>query len=175
MNRAAKVVILTMPGLIYLGMWVMHLEKQIAEGTQAYIEVAGYDPRDLFSGHYIQYRLVLDKQRNLCEDDRVLNCICLKSKAESETFPEPLPLLVADWNKTCASKPACSTFLKGKCQGNSFLAGVERFYIPEIYQDDLARLPEPSFIKVSLLPDGRAIARDLLIHRKSFKELNLEK
>ena len=42
---------------ICLLLWTMHLTWQRNHGTEIKVAVTGYDPRDLFSGHYIQYQI----------------------------------------------------------------------------------------------------------------------
>ncbi len=41
--------------------WTLHLTWQRAHGTLIKVTVTGYDPRDLFSGHYLQYEIDWDQ------------------------------------------------------------------------------------------------------------------
>ena len=41
--------------------WTMWLYVQQATGTEIKVAVTGYDPRDLLSGHYIQYTIDWNK------------------------------------------------------------------------------------------------------------------
>lgn len=47
--------------LIALAIWALSLAQQRASGYDVKVAVEGYDPRDLLSGHYIQYQINWEK------------------------------------------------------------------------------------------------------------------
>lgn len=68
--------------LICLALWTAFLAYQRNTGQEVIVAVQGYDPRDLLSGHYIQYQVDWDKtdctqfadnvcpQKDFCKDAR---------------------------------------------------------------------------------------------------------
>ncbi len=58
--------------IIALLFWVAMIEVQRGQGKEVVVRLRGYDPRDLLSGHYIQYWLDWDKtdcsqfENNVC-------------------------------------------------------------------------------------------------------------
>ena len=46
---------------VCLVLWTLHLSWQRSHGTEVKVAVTGYDPRDLLSGHYIQYQIDWEK------------------------------------------------------------------------------------------------------------------
>ncbi len=73
MNNKILAVILIVPFLCLAG-WVMYLTVQRETGQEVTVAVAGYDPRDLLSGHYIQY--TIDWNRTDCSQFE--NAVCPK-------------------------------------------------------------------------------------------------
>lgn len=49
-------IILGLP-ILFLGMWGVSLKIQMNSGIEVRLPIRGYDPRDLLSGHYIQYQI----------------------------------------------------------------------------------------------------------------------
>ena len=60
MNKKVLLVILFLPLVALLG-WVSYLYVQQSLGQNIKVAVTGYDPRDLLSGHYIQYTIDWDR------------------------------------------------------------------------------------------------------------------
>lgn len=60
MSKKVIAVILSLP-ILFLGIWGIHLNIQKDSGIEVRIPITGYDPRDLLSGHYIQYKIDWDK------------------------------------------------------------------------------------------------------------------
>ena len=56
MKTKILAVCFTLP-FVCLVLWTLHLAWQRSHGTEVKVAVMGYDPRDLFSGHYIQYQI----------------------------------------------------------------------------------------------------------------------
>ena len=63
MDKKIWAVLFTLP-LIVLVLWTAHLAYRRDTGREVKVAVQGYDPRDLLSGHYIQYQI--DWQKTDC-------------------------------------------------------------------------------------------------------------
>lgn len=119
------------------------------------LEITGYDPRDLLSGHYLEYRVQYGEKG---ECKRVAQqapnlCMCFDKNVPAK----------ASWLGVCTYLPQdCHLFIKGQCKSGQFKAGIERFYFPERYTKDLSIVPDRARIKVRMA-EGRAQVFDLLI------------
>ena len=56
MNKKLLFVIFAIP-FVCLSFWALFLTQQINTGKEVRVRIMGYDPRDLLSGHYIQYQI----------------------------------------------------------------------------------------------------------------------
>lgn len=56
MSKKILAIMLIVP-FVGLFLWTMWLYTQQATGKEIKVVIAGYDPRDLLSGHYIQYTI----------------------------------------------------------------------------------------------------------------------
>lgn len=71
MKTKILAVCFTIP-FVCLVVWTLFLAWQRNHGTEVKVAVMGYDPRDLLSGHYIQYQIDWDKtdctqfENNIC-------------------------------------------------------------------------------------------------------------
>lgn len=138
-------------------------------GQPVTLQITGYDPRDLLSGHYLIYRVdygvkyKCDYRRYSVNQkankrlERLSNYpayMCLENKTFTRRFPHE-----------------CGLLIKGRCERGQFKAGIERFYIPESDAprlDKLVRAKKASIV-LSVMRDGRAQIKDLLIEGKSWK------
>ena len=59
MNKRVLMLLFFIP-LVILAAWSEWLYMQRASGTEVKVAISGYDPRDLLSGHYIQYTIDWD-------------------------------------------------------------------------------------------------------------------
>lgn len=57
----------------------------------------------------------------------------------------------------------CATFISGRCEYARFVAGIERFYIPEAYAPKLTQVPAHSTVKVRVVGDGSALVNEFLV------------
>lgn len=136
--------------------------------TTVEFKIEGYDPRDLLSGHYIQYRVAYgddDCSGNLPASSASGVCKCLK--------PGPDGLHIAYWTGACDQRniQACPLFIKGSCQlGSRFVAGIERMYFSEDLAPQLAQVPEKSTIRVGVTKSGKARVQTLLINGVEFEQ-----
>ncbi len=114
-------------------------------GAPVTLAVAGFDPRDLLSGHFLTYRVAYGA--DVCpasapKDHAV--CVCL-NKGEGQRFH------TAAWFGACADAAAsCADMLSGACRNGQFVAGIERFYFDERYADKLRLVPPDASITVGL-------------------------
>lgn len=81
MNKKMTALILFLP-LICLSVWIGGLQIQRDNGMDVKTVITGYDPRDLLSGHYLQYQIDWEKtdcrqfadntcpQQDFCKDAR---------------------------------------------------------------------------------------------------------
>ncbi len=146
-RRLATAGVLAFPLVLFLG-WMAYHAAVASWGQEVELAVVGYDPRDLLSGHYVQYRV--DYGIEPCGggegDVAEPRCLCFERLG---SFPP------VSWYGHCGDKPAtCRNMLRGQCVGGRLEAGIERYYFPEEHRDLLARLPEGSSIKVRLDGSG---------------------
>jgi uncharacterized membrane-anchored protein len=160
MKSRSLLLALLLPAIVLLG-WVTRLELRRQQGQEVVLAVQAYDPRDMLSGHYLQY--AVDYGFNPCElkvgrgDSSV--CVCLEAPSlRSDVWR-------AGWSGECSALPdECATHLRGSCEYSRFTAGIERFYIPEAYAPKLTRVPPNATITVRVAGDGSAQVTDLLVN-----------
>lgn len=121
---------------------VIFLEK----GATVVLPIAGYDPRDLLSGHFLSYSV--EYGMSACDitpnEESDARCVCLsKPKAPEKSK--------ATWAGHCSElRDTCSLYLRGECQGRRFIADIERFYFDERHATALAVVPPNGSISVSV-------------------------
>ena len=149
-----KVLIAVCIPVLVLLSWVASIEYGIASGTRVRLRVAGYDPRDLLTGHFIRYRVT---DTSCSSPPGVDSCLCLKPKADG-IFHSPAG------DAACAERaPACEIFVKGECRYGQFEAGLDRFSIPENLAPALQTIPPDSSIVVSIDAEGHARVLQMLV------------
>jgi uncharacterized membrane-anchored protein len=91
-------------------------------------------------------------------------CICLSV--------EPDGLAKGTWAGACEERnqSTCSLFIKGTLEYGSFLAGIERYYFPEVYQESLATVPSDATIKVKITSEGSAYVQAMLVAGEPIEE-----
>jgi uncharacterized membrane-anchored protein len=140
-------------------------------GTELTIPIVGYDPRDLLSGHYLVYRL--DWDSSICrqrpsQDVDVYVCVVEK---EGSVDSYQVSSASAKYHEKCTA------IVKGHCEHGRFVAGVERYYIPENQAKRLDRIvrgfgENASRAKLVISVDyaGKAVVKDLLIDDVPLKD-----
>jgi uncharacterized membrane-anchored protein len=155
MNTRRLQIALLLPVVVLLA-WLVRLEMRRQQGQEVVLKVQAYDPRDLLSGHYLQY--TVDYGESVCDHGfghRSDVCVCLSELASPVT---------ASWSGDCGSRPAdCGTFIAGSCEYTRFNAGIERYYIPEAFTSQLTQVPPDSTIRVRVAPDGSALVQQFLV------------
>lgn len=142
-----------------IGLLAMVINAQIRlwTGTTVVLPIEGYDPRSLLSGHYLAYRLV--NTDNVCKSPTAAQAndvyLCLEQKNNQ-------------WVATTylvRTLPQCTLYIKGKCERTNFMAGIERYYVPEQKARSLeaALRQHQGAIELQVDKHGKATVRDLVI------------
>ncbi|PKL39063.1 MAG: hypothetical protein CVV44_09360 [Spirochaetae bacterium HGW-Spirochaetae-1] len=159
--------------IVMLALLTLYKAVKIYSGRKVIIPITGFDPRDLLSGHYLTYRLALNT--DVCsghDRDRGNLFLCLSLDKNGAVIGSyPMEYLDEDW------RDRCSAVLKGTCRRGSFMAGIERFYIPEnesVLLDRAVRQGKGSLV-VSIDNKGNASIKELLIDGKPWREALSEK
>ncbi len=130
-------------------------------GASLTLEVRGYDPRDLLSGHYLQYEV---------EYGVTVGCGEGNGPAYVYHPGNPGRARLAD------NPPAGDSnvvYIAGSCQNWRFRAGIERFYVPEEAAQRLDAILRgrkmAASIEVSVRRDGTAQVKDFLLNGKPWR------
>jgi uncharacterized membrane-anchored protein len=129
MGRRYAIIAVTLP-LLAIALGIVRAELFMRRAHDFVFEIAGFDPRDLLRGHYLQFRLHVDPalERESCEDDAGdLCCLCL-TRVEGD-------VLVRAERATCATARA-------SCEGalqTRYLSAAQRYYVPEHRAAELER------------------------------------
>lgn len=138
------------------GLALLALAKSgvLAESREVTLPIAGFDPRDLLSGHYLTYRVDFGAEGPCRPGD---SFVCVNPAAFHEQKPDP---------------NSCPLFIRGDCRSGHFVAGIERFYVPEAYSIplDAAVRGNRGKVVLAVAGDGTARARDLLIADRPWRE-----
>lgn len=104
------------------------------------IKIAGYDPRDLFRGHYITYQFVWNWAEGKAPESSggSAACLCLHEKTENPR----VSLLPSCDQPASQTPPVCAYTLSGRYVGNgSFYPDVQRqYYVDEAFARSLETL-----------------------------------
>ncbi len=147
--------------------WLLSLVVAVSLAQEVRLPVKGYDPRDPLSGHYLRYQVnygMTFSSQSHTSLIREPSCVCLSQGADG--------VAKATWNGECSQRDAatCPLFIRGMRTWNVFDAGIERYYIPEEYQEKLARIPENASIKVRVTKSGVAYVTDMYVDGKPILE-----
>lgn len=133
-----------------LGVWLASLVAGGLGGTVYEVPVAGFDPRDLLSGHYLRYQV---KTENGCTVSDA--CACF---AQGRV-----------WIEACEER-SCRDFVRGRCVGNAFVAPeLERYFFPEELAPRLVTVPPEATLEVQV-GAGTATARQMYVNGKRIEE-----
>ncbi|UOG35590.1 GDYXXLXY domain-containing protein [Leptospira noguchii] len=166
-------VALLLPVLFFVSE-IITLEFTKTRGKELILPIAGYDPRDLLSGHYLQYNIgfqtedvsgVCKRQKNEILNQSNTdgkNCICYPHLGR---IYENEGLFVEDCNEeTLKDKGLCKVYLRGTCKYGRFKIDNERFYVNEQkaleYEKRLRK--EKVHIRLKVNQEGNAITDSLI-------------
>ena len=151
--------------VLLLALWVITLEFKKSSGEVYQLKIEGYDPRDLLSGHYLQFRLTFLPGSECKADPTVTTCACFASSKDTPELLEGVEV------KSCSDAALnCPVFIEGTCSGGRFLAGIERYYIPEALAPALVTIPENASALVGINGTGSAVIKGLLVGSESIEE-----
>ena len=141
--------------IIVLLALMFYKQHIINTGKTVVLAIEGFDPRDLLSGHYLNYRIDYQAE-NQCDLSLASTQLCLQPYRRFAEGGQ----LDAD----------CQLYLNGSCRNGRFKAGIERYYIPETDAKELDKLVRESRgeLVVSINKNGQAVIKDLLIDGKSW-------
>ena len=149
-----KKLLLALPVIVLLALTMQRAYDRY-QGRDIILDIRGYDPVDIFAGHYLTYSVDY-KIDELCQDYNLPdtnNCVCF-------TSTEPV---IAEFHGNCQPEK-CLAYLNGKCKWGFFEAGIERFYIPEEQSGkfDKKLRKEGAKIRVSVSSSGHGIVKELI-------------
>jgi uncharacterized membrane-anchored protein len=159
MNKRALLFVVALP-VAYMALWLVSLVVTVSSAKEITLEVEGYDPRDLLSGHYLTYRVSYGEAVSKAGDyaRSSSECICFGA--------EPTVPAKATWIGGCDERDqnTCGIYLRGHTDwGSRFTADIERYYFPEQYASALQRVPPNATIRVAVPSTGRGIVRGMYV------------
>lgn len=139
--------------------WLSH--QQRTQGNTITLPIQGFDPRDLLAGHYLTYDIDYGiSDEHGCPASHIEATACLQP--ERHIYPsDELP-------------DSCTQYISGNCNDAAqFIAGLERFYVPEKYAKRLEAHVQngEGQLVITLDGNGKAAIRDLLINDRPWKTL----
>ncbi len=132
--------------------WILSNIFMIESGTSIRLRVQGFDPRNLLSGHYLEFSVDFG-QRIACEKDTDI-CLCLKKDSAGFHIFE---------SKVSCLANSCAVKVRGSCESGIFRTGIERYYFGEESVRDLAFAPPNSSIEVSVSKNGEMRATQFFV------------
>ena len=152
MKRKLSLVITILIPLLALGIMVLQSEYHLRHGKQVIFDITGYDPRHILAGHYLVYNVVYKSEPQCKASNRYQTVYyCVDRQNFSRYLAEQ-----------------CKVYIRGVCRGSRFVAGIERFYIPEQHAAALDKLVRGNNAQIVVVVsrNGRAEVKDLLIDGK---------
>lgn len=148
-----------------LTLLVYQQQQKLLAGVEITLPITGFDPRDLLSGHYLQYRLDLNNP-TICHQAPNLNpaYVCLYQD-------QNIWRGIIYYSHKSITQSSCKLYLTGRCENSQFLAGIEKFYVPETAALSLEQQLRNKKGKIVLLVnnEGKATIKNLLIDGQPWK------
>jgi uncharacterized membrane-anchored protein len=142
------------PIVLLLG-FMLHKQRVVSQGARVILKIVGYDPRDLLSGHYLIYNV-----------DYGVTPTCTSETHLAEAF-----VCLSDKTFRFGSVRNCDLAIAGKCEQSRFVAGIERFYVPQENARELEQHVMGRNASIELaIKNGQAQVVDLLIEGVSWKD-----
>ena len=159
-----KILAISFP-VIVLFFWTLSLEFKKSSGKEYQLRIEGYDPRDLLSGHYLRFRLSFIPGAECRDNPSESVCACFASTKENPKILEGVEI------KSCVSaQTTCPVFVTGTCSTGRFLAGIERYYIPEALAPALSIIPDATSALVGIHGQGVAVLKALFVAEEAIEE-----
>jgi len=156
-SRGLRLGVALMMPIIALSVMAGLRHYQQSSGQEVILPVQGYDPRDLLSGHYLRYSVDYGVEESCTYSQTEPAVICLQPESAFRLGTE--------------APQDCEVFIRGRCIAGRFVAGIERFYIPEegsVELDRRVRGKEAALL-LSVNQNGKAVIKDLLFNGKSWR------
>ena len=150
-GRKYHIIAIVLP-LVAMALWVGSYAFVRRTASEFTFPIAGYDPRDLLSGHYLQYRVDYTMPVE-CQMNATDWCVCIE---------DGTPYASVSREGRCG-EISCDFTMKGRCDGLRFTAGIERYYFPEKFKDKLAVVPPQSSVTISLSSSGQAVVKSMQV------------
>lgn len=152
-NKKILILVLAFP-ILCLIILTGYKKYILSFGQEVVLPISGYDPRDLLSGHYLIYNIEYGVENICYESNHAEAYICLEPKNFSYSRPEN-----------------CQKLIRGNCSYSRFVAGIEKFYIPQEYAAKLENevQSKSASIVLSITRDGSVQIKDLLIDGQPWK------
>ncbi len=166
--------------ILVLGGLVIQREVDLHKGKILILPIGGYDPRDLLSGHYLQFRIDREFSENVCTDRSLVGSTDENGKNETTQlkttenghcvcFQEQEPyyastIFLPDCTKAEIEIQKCWVVVKGECRYGQFEYPFRKFYIPEDKAKELeAKLQKPGAkIQLRMDQDGKGLIEKII-------------
>ncbi|MBF0604869.1 MAG: GDYXXLXY domain-containing protein [Nitrospirae bacterium] len=167
MRHKVRIILSLMVPIVFFSGLVASKQWTRDHGIEVRLPIEGFDPRDLLSGHYLIYRINYGVA--VCPSNRSET---IPDAASGEKVPAYVCLNPRSFRFGNTKNPECGLTIRGACRGEQFLAGVERFYIPEAYAHplDAAVRNKSGEIILSVTDSGTASVKGLLIGGRPWQE-----
>ncbi|MBN8540793.1 MAG: GDYXXLXY domain-containing protein [Deltaproteobacteria bacterium] len=161
LNRKKLLFAIAFPIVLLLGLTLQkHTLRQT--GVKKVFPISGFDPRDLLSGHYLIYSV-----------DYGIPDVCSVGSANwSKKTEAHICFDTGVFVNGPIRDSNCKVAIEGSCTGSRFVAGLERFYVPQEKALALEKLVQnrQASIVVSIGSRGEAQVTDLLIDGVPWQE-----
>lgn len=143
--------------VLVFGGWIAR-EEIVRTGEQVALPVHGYDPRDLLSGHYVQFRLVAGRETQALERPDGKVSVCLSRDENGMHHVSHLR----------APGEAC-TFITGTSAPYHVDFGVDRFYVDERRASEVGTVAEgpTTYLLATIDGSGTIHPVDLVVGGRS--------
>lgn len=130
-----------------------------------YFPISGYDPRSLLTGHYIDFKIVLNETIP-CPIENEILCGCIQKIQDQNNLligNIRLPLSQCqDLN--------CKPKIQLQCIKKEFIIPQTKFFLTEKAKD-ISSIPEHSYILLRVDDDGKSYIENLYIYKKETNTL----
>jgi uncharacterized membrane-anchored protein len=152
--------------VVVFGGWIAH-EHMARSGDAIELPVAGYDPRDLLSGHYVRFRLVAEREAEALLPETADATRSVGDRV-SACLERGLDGMHHVTHLRGPSEPC--TFITGIRRDDRVDFGVDRFYVDERRAGEVERVTQgPStYLRATTDDVGGIHSVELVVDGKSF-------
>lgn len=175
MNNSKLAFALLIPLITLFGI-ILKTEVDVQQSVKIRVPIAGYDPRDLLKGHYLEFRYKwdFDTYKTTSFFNRKINSYPSMEEALciSEDLRKVYPISLNATDSNCRFRIA-GRLVKGSGENFDFLIGIEKFYIPEEHAKFLEKkLGEgKGEAELAINNQSRAVLVDLIFSGVSWGEI----